>query len=254
MSGGLYRLPCGGFVTGGEGGQINRITRIVGAAETQATFILLHPPTSRRLSADKELSLAVEFARNGGYGSACVLYLFPYRAAHLGEIKAQRAPTGAGPANRGTIDMEIHCAKPGSIVIAAWGDEAEYQDADKSLIKRFDGSPRGFSPFRETSFPIHCFGLTVTGRPVLLTPEIVKRPLLPLFGDGAALKPRRLQAIRLQWIEETVSKTGGINRGQVMRRFNIGRWQAGEDIHAFMAANPGALAYDHSAKMHRRAA
>lgn len=53
---------------------------------------------------------------------------------------------------------------------------------------------------------------------------------------------------RMEWIAETLRVFGFINREHLQRKFGLSTPQASADLAAFMRANPGAMAYDLSAK------
>lgn len=148
--------------------QLIRVSREFSDDPRQVTFVLVHPPVWKRGEKDVEAELCAHFARKHRFGSLCILYLCPYRAPDMKYMKRFDAPWGAGPDNRRLQDHEVRATLGGyggGLVIAAWGDDGSFRDCDKQFLKRFDGSKRSLSPWRERSFPLHALGFTAAGRP-----------------------------------------------------------------------------------------
>ena len=145
------KLPCGGHITQSpKGDQVFRIVREF-SSERPLVMILLHPP----VKGHDDIEPAVAFAKASGFGRLIVLYLFPYRAADIKEIRKREVPWGEGPFNRRIQDCEIHYAiNQDGRVMADWGPDGSYRDADRMFLSRDDGSPRSFSPYPEPVFPI----------------------------------------------------------------------------------------------------
>lgn len=184
----LRRLPCGGSVTtSDDGAQQNRVLRGISDNQRKAVFILAHPYAIRGEKPGIEEAWCVKFCERHGYGELCILYLFPYCVTSIAELNSIFAPWGPGPVNARIQDVEIHHTY-GGIVIAAWGDEGIYREADKMLLKRFDGTPKCFSPWRAPVTPIHTLGLTAAGNPVsVLSAAPDALPVLhPNFVKAAA--------------------------------------------------------------------
>lgn len=53
---------------------------------------------------------------------------------------------------------------------------------------------------------------------------------------------------RQEWIAETLRVFGYINREHIERKFGVSTPQASVDLRTFQERNPGAIAYDTSAK------
>jgi hypothetical protein len=171
----------------------------------QVTFVLVHPPVWKRGEKDAEAEMCAHFARKHRFGSLCILYLCPYRAPDIKAMKRHEAPWGAGPDNQRLQDFEVHAtlsASAGGLVIAAWGNEGDAHDCANRFMKRYDGSKRSLSPYRERSWPIHALGFTATGKPARPDPENIERPpqliIAPPIEPGIAppslLHPKQRKA------------------------------------------------------------
>ena len=186
------RLPCGGSITRpGDAPGIYRITRHIGEAAKCVVFVLLHPPKLKRGQVDSELELALEYARQHGFGELCVLYLFPYIGLDLKEVKKREVPWGPGPVGYTIRDIEIHRAidaQNGGLVIAAWGEDGDYMDRAAMFLRRFDGSPSCFGWSRKKVYPIHALSLTPAGKPGRPSATSIQASApIPLFDMGKAV-------------------------------------------------------------------
>lgn len=147
----FQKLPCGGHITtNGKGDQVFRVVRELGP-ERPLVMILLHPPAKGH----DDIESCVNFSKASGFGRLTILYLFPYRAADMSDIRKHRVPWGEGPLNRRLQDGEIHRAIwEGGRVIAAWGEGGGHENAGNNFLHRFDGTPRAFSPYPSPVYPI----------------------------------------------------------------------------------------------------
>jgi hypothetical protein len=182
----VKKLDCGGSITHcGDAPGIYRVVRQVGQGERRVTFILLHPPKLKKGEVDNESALCEKFAVSCGFGELCILYLFPYLARTFAGIQKMPVPWGAGVLGRRIQDIEIHRtinAPLGGVVIAGWGDLGRKFDADKMLLKRFDGTPPGFGWQRGRVYPIHVLSLTRSKNPARLSASNIKREPRPLYA------------------------------------------------------------------------
>jgi hypothetical protein len=127
------------------------------SAERPLVMILLHPPADKSDHSDIESSVA--FAKASGFGRLTVMYLFPHRAMGMSDIRKKDVPHG-DKKNRDLQDMEIHRAIwNGGRVIAAWGPDGSYDGAAADFLRRYDGTPKVFSPYPSEVFPIEVLNL-----------------------------------------------------------------------------------------------
>lgn len=196
---GMVKLPCGGSITYGNEGETCRVHRVIGAGDRKVVIILAHPPRLLRGETDDEQALCVEFSRLRDFHDLCILYLLPYPARDIKELKRHDAPWGPGPNNRRIQDMEVRLTSwsRGGLIVAAWGDAGRYANADARFTKRHDGSPQGFSASRQPIIHIQALGFTPSGAPAPLNLRNLAAPLCPLFPEPppAASKARAQEVV-----------------------------------------------------------
>lgn len=146
------KLECGGHIlTSPDGKMVHRIVREFGG-ERPVVICLLHPPADKGDHSDIEPW--VTYAKAAGFGRLSIIYLFPHRAAEMNGIRKHGVPWG-GKFNMEIWDMEVKRAdREGGRVIAAWGPNGSYEEADKLFLCRYDGTPGPFSPYPSHVIPI----------------------------------------------------------------------------------------------------
>lgn len=185
--------------------QLIRVNRNFSDDPRTVTFVLLHPPVWKRGENDVEAELCARFARKHRFGTLSILYLCPYRAPDIKAMKRFDVPWGAGPDNQRLQDFEVHATlspSGGGLVIAAWGDDGGFRDVANRFTRRFDGSKRSLSPFRERSYPIHALSFTASGKPARPTAEnidcapqlIIALPIDPGVAPPSLLVSKRQRA------------------------------------------------------------
>lgn len=135
---------------------VHRIVREF-SAERPIVVVLPHPPAEKGDHSDIEPWVA--YAKAAGFGRLSIVYLFPHRAADLNGIRKHGVPWG-GKFNIDIWDMEVKRAdREGGRVIAAWGPIGSYEETDKLFLRRYDGTPSAFSPYKSHIIPIEMLSL-----------------------------------------------------------------------------------------------
>lgn len=134
-------------------------------------FVGLNPSTADETVDDPTIRRCVNYAREWGFGSFCMLNLFAFRATDPGWMKEQADPIG--PDN--DVTLESVCANAG-LVVAAWGVHGTHRGRDRDVVERGllgdyavldvtkDGHPSHPLYLPKTLVPLH----HQTRQPVLL--------------------------------------------------------------------------------------
>lgn len=125
-------------------------------------FIGLNPSTADETEDDPTLRRCINYAKSWGYGGVCMTNLFAYRATEPSDMKNAKDPVGA---NNDKWLLKI--AKDSSIVIAAWGNDGNFLNRSKSVVKKL---PK-----------LHCLKLNKSGEPA--HPLYQKANLQPVRMD-----------------------------------------------------------------------
>ncbi len=64
------------------------------------------------------------------------------------------------------------------------------------------------------------------------------------------MKERWFEKHRMEWIEEMLHVYGFINRGHLMRKFDLSTAQASHDLQNFQTLHPDAMLYDLTRKQY----
>jgi hypothetical protein len=188
-----------------DGKQICRITRTISDDPRSIAFLLLHPPMLKRGEKDSEAQLCDQFTRRLHFGKFAMLYLVPYRLRNFKDVKKYPIPWGDGHENqrlRSSEIFDVSSSCNGSFVVAAWGDEAEYQGLAKDVISKYDGSRRAFDPCAGRVVPFYALEFTELGNPARLSPEnigenpqlIVRDPIKSALLARKDMRPQRFRA------------------------------------------------------------
>jgi hypothetical protein len=106
-------------------------------AKPRLGFIMLNPSTADANVDDATIRVCMGRARRMGYGGIRVTNLFAFRTKSPEEMKAAADPFGDAHGRREfwlsqVQDSEFGGIKP--IVIAAWGDDGAYRDAERKAL------------------------------------------------------------------------------------------------------------------------
>lgn len=139
--------------------------------ERRVMFVMLNPSIADAFKDDPTIKQCVYFGKAWGYGGIIVVNLYAYRSTDPKQLRKaqQQGVDVVGPENDGWI--KAHAATNGSLIVAAWGNNAEPQRA-----WRVQQALR--------SYDIHTLGLTKTHQP--RHPLYVKRDTSPQLWKAAA--------------------------------------------------------------------
>jgi hypothetical protein len=120
--------------------------RIWQADGPQLAFVGLNPSTADETVDDPTIRRCIDFAKQWGYGSLCMLNLFAFRATDPKVMKLTIDPVG--PENDKYL---LQTAEKCRMTVAAWGIHGVYRQRAKKVIKLLP--------------PLWCLGVTDDGHP-----------------------------------------------------------------------------------------
>ena len=132
------------------------LTRIWCQESGLVNFIMLNPSTADAEKDDPTIRRCMGFARSWGYGGIAVTNLFAYRTTSPKTLKEAFWTHGLhGPKHPYNADTLVSMAKRSAVVICAWGNHGEFEDAGHNTRSMLKGS--GIKP--------HYLRLTKSGEP-----------------------------------------------------------------------------------------
>ena len=125
------------------------LSRLWDGTRPKATFVMLNPSKADAEINDPTISRCISFAARIGCGALEVVNLFAFRTAYPEQLRACRRPVGE--LNDHYIDAAVRSS---SLVVVAWGNWGYLHGRDEEVLQRISAHQQ-----------LHCFGLTLKGRP-----------------------------------------------------------------------------------------
>ena len=96
-------------------------------------FIGLNPSTADEIENDPTIRRCIDFAKSWGYGGLEMTNLFAFRATEPKDMKNSDEPVGIEN-NEWLLKLSKEC----DIVVGAWGNDGNFKNRGKEVIKMFD--------------------------------------------------------------------------------------------------------------------
>lgn len=112
-------------------------------------FVMLNPSTADAVKDDPTIMQCIMFAKKFGGTELVVRNLYPFRTSNPAILAANKYPTGGPRGNK-----ELLLAAESDLVIAAWGNNAQWVRADWFAAE-----------MDKLEKPLHCLGRNASGSP-----------------------------------------------------------------------------------------